>query len=135
MPRKKTLLDDSRWEIERERFRIERTQRPEPESIAQAADVVPFVIRQMGLESSFREHELMSSWADLVGPQVAQHARPGRLDRKILMIYVTHPAWLSELSRYGQKEILAKLQAQFGADRIKGVRLQLDPDVGRPPKR
>ncbi len=134
MPKKRTSEDASRWELERERFRIERTRPPMPESIASAGDVVPLVLRKLGLEQSFREHALVTEWEKLVGPQVAQHARPGRVERKVLTIFVTHPAWLSELSRYGQKEILAKLQARFGADRVKGVRLQLDPEVGRPPR-
>jgi hypothetical protein len=134
MPKKRTPAETGSWELERERFRIERTRPPMPESIASAADVVPGILRQLGLEQSFREHALVTEWHKLVGPQVAQHARPGRIERKVLTIFVTHPAWLSELSRYGQKEILAKLQARFGADRVKSVRLQLDPDVGRPPR-
>jgi hypothetical protein len=134
MVRKRSLNTGSRWELERERFHIDRQDPPVPESVARIGDVVPLVMRQMGLDNAFREHALLSEWGALVGPQVAQHARPGRFERKILTIFVSHPAWLSELSRYGQKEILAKLQARFGADRIRNVRLQLDPDQGRPPK-
>jgi len=41
-------------------------------------------------------------------PQVAKRARAGRLERKVLHIFVDHPAWLSDLSRYGQKQIIEK---------------------------
>ena len=40
-----------------------------------------------------------------------------------------HPAWLSDLSRYGQKQVLANLQKRFGADKIKSIHLQLDPEA------
>ncbi len=91
-------------------------------------NVLPQVMKKLGLEQRFWEQSLINEWEHLVGPQVAKYSRPGRLDRKVLHIFVTHPAWLSELSRYGQKQLLANLQARFGADRIKSVRLQLDPD-------
>jgi len=44
---------------------------------------------------------------------------------------VRHPGWLSELSRYSQKQILENMQKRFGRDKIRNVRIQLDPDLGR----
>lgn len=90
-------------------------------------DVVPQVLKQLGLENRLWEQALENEWAQLVGPQVAAHARPGRLERKTLYIFVSHSTWLSELSRFSQPRILANLQKRFGADRIKALRFQLDP--------
>lgn len=114
--------------MERERHAIAHRQPLAPETSASIGDVVPGVVRTMGLESRLWERTLADEWPSLVGPQLAQHARPGRYDRKTLYIFVDHPTWLNELSRYGQKEILAKLQARYGAERIRQVRLQLDPE-------
>jgi predicted nucleic acid-binding Zn ribbon protein len=85
-------------------------------------------MKQLGLENRLWEQALINEWESLVGPQVAKHARAGRLERKVLHIFVDHPAWLSDLSRYGQKQLVENLQKRFGADKIKGIRLQLDPD-------
>lgn len=129
MTRGKKPADIGRWEQERERHRLAGETPPSANSQAALGDVVPQVMKQFGLADRFWEQALVAEWPSLVGPQVARHARPGRLDRKVLCIFVTHPTWLSELSRYGQKQILENLQKRFGADRIRGLRLQLDPDA------
>ena len=89
-------------------------------------------MKQFGLEQRLWQNRLAEEWESLVGPQVAGHTRPGRIERKVLYVFVAHSAWLSELQRYGQKQqMLANIQARFGADRIKDLRLRLDPDAGR----
>lgn len=129
MVRKGNNPDRSAWQIQRERLHLRRERPPLPaDSTAMIGDVLPTVMKQLGLEEHFWMQTLAAEWESLVGPQIAKQARPGRVDHKTLHVFVTHSAWLSELSRYGQKQILAKLQARFGADRIKNIRLQLDPD-------
>jgi len=114
--------------MQRERHHIDRKEPLPAEASVGISDLIPNVMKKIGLEKPFWENELIEKWDELVGPQLATHTRPGRLDRKILYIYVNHPGWLNELARYGQKEMLKKLQDYFGADKIKNVRLQLDPD-------
>jgi predicted nucleic acid-binding Zn ribbon protein len=129
MVTKRNPLDIGRWQQERERHHLSRPDPFPPDSDSTLGDVVPQIMKQLGLGDRFWEQALVNEWASLVGPQVAQHARPGRIDRKVLCIFVSHSTWLSELSRYGQKQILENLQKRFGADRIKTIRLQLDPDA------
>ncbi|MFH0953780.1 MAG: DUF721 domain-containing protein [Verrucomicrobiota bacterium] len=131
MARRRKSFNRGRWEVERERHALTRREPVPPPAAEALADVIPQVMKDLGLENRFWERTLVAEWEKLVGPQVAQHARPGRLDRKILYVFVVHPAWLSELSRYGQKQMLENLQKRFGADKIKALRLQLDPDAGR----
>jgi predicted nucleic acid-binding Zn ribbon protein len=100
----------------------------QPDHSATMESVVENVVKGMGLGQRFWEQALITEWESLVGPQVAKHARPGRLERKVLHIFVDHPAWLSDLSRYGQKQVLANLQERFGPDKIKSIHLQLDPE-------
>ena len=96
---------------------------------------MPKVMKKIGLEQPLWEQTLLREWEEIVGPQVAQHARPGRLDRKILCVYIANSAWLMELRRFGEKAMLNNLQQRFGRATIKGVRLQLDPDSPSPPPR
>ena len=91
------------------------------------AEVLPHLLRELGLEKKLWHQQLINEWPTLVGEQLSRQTRPGQLERKVLSVYVTHPAWLSELSRYGQKQLLENLQKRFGADNIKSIRLQLDP--------
>lgn len=121
--------DKTRWQMERERHRILRDRPVPPDRSCGIAAVVTDVVKGLGLEQRFWEQALINEWESFVGPQVAKQSRPGRIDRKVLHIFVSHSTWLSELSRYGQKQILANLQKRFGPDKIKGIKLQLDPDA------
>ncbi|MFH0982921.1 MAG: DUF721 domain-containing protein [Planctomycetota bacterium] len=97
---------------------------------ASIGDIIPGVMKQLGLDKHLWEQAILSEWPALVGPQVAAHTRPGRIERGTLFVFVSHSTWLNELSRYGKKEMLENLQKRFGADKIKSIRLQLDPDPG-----
>ena len=121
--------DKSSWQLERERHHILRERPLQPDRLTGIEPVIENVIKGLGLGNRLWEQALLTEWESLVGPQVAKHARPGRLERKVLHIIVDHPAWLSDLSRYGQKQILTNLQERFGVDKIKSLRLQLNPDA------
>ena len=122
-----------RWrypEIDRERFHLRVTDVPTPpERCNPVEDVVHKVLGKCGLDGEVWTQQLMGSWVEIVGEQIARNARPGRIDRNTLFVYVTNSAWLSELSRFGKREILQNVQRRFGHSRIRSVRLQLDPDL------
>jgi len=118
-------------EIDRERFRLTHEQPPSSDHTVPLDKIIPKIIKGMGLEQDLWEQQLMGEWPKLVGPQLSRHARPGKVERKILFVYVTSSAWLQELTSFGQREILKKVQDNFGADRIRSIRLRLDPDMGR----
>ena len=63
---------------------------------------------------------------------MAKRARPGRIQNRVLTIYATNSVWLNELTRYSRPQILKNLQARFGADLIRDIRLQPDPDPQKP---
>ena len=122
-----------RWQVQRERFQLGDDARVYPAfSDGRMADVVPELVRKFGIADTYWEHTLEREWPTLVGEQVARHTRPGRMHRGILHVYVSSAPWLAELSRMGQKQILANVQKRFGASRITSVRLEPDPDGPRP---
>ena len=129
MPRRKQRFSRGDWEVQRDRFQLTDPAPAPPDRCEKVGDLVPTLMKQLGLENRLWEEALISEWPALVGEQVARQTRPGRLDRKILYVFVSHSMWLSELTRYGQKQMLANLQARFGADKIKSIRLQLDPEA------
>ena len=118
-------------EIERERYRLLDETPPGPQDATSFSQIVPSVMKRMGLEEELWKQQIIEEWVELVGPQVARHARPGPVDRMTLVIFVNSSVWLNELSRYGQTKILEKVQARFGDRTVKRIRLQLDPDLGR----
>ncbi len=118
---------DIRWQVERERFQIEETYPPAPDNTAPISDIMPDVMKRMGLADAHWEDTVQREWTDLLGPQVAQHTRPGRLDYGTLIIYVKNSVWMQELRQMGERMILTRFQERFGTKKIKGIRLMLDP--------
>jgi predicted nucleic acid-binding Zn ribbon protein len=89
--------------------------------------VIGAVLAKLDLGEQLWLRRLESEWVEVAGQTLARHARPGRYERRILVVFVDSSSWLSELNRYGRKELLENLQKRFGADRISDLRLQLDP--------
>lgn len=122
-----------RWQVQRERLRLDESDRLYPPYMdGRVQDIVPQLVRRLGLADTYWEHTLEREWPALVGEQVAKHTRPGRMNRGVLYVYVSSAPWLAELSRMGQKQILENVQKRFGESRIKSVRLQPDPDPPSP---
>ena len=119
-------------EIDRERFHLRVTDVPTPpERCNPVEELVHKVLKTCGLDEDVWARKLMENWGEIVGEHIARNARPGRIDRSTLIIFVTNSAWLSELSRYGKRQILQNIQSRFGKNRIRAVRLQLDPDLNQ----
>ena len=81
-------------------------------------DVLPSVLRSLGLEKKFRELRLLEVWPDVVGPEISARARPTRIEQKVLFVHVDHGAWMQEL-HFIEKDLIAKLR-----ERVPGVDLK-----------
>jgi predicted nucleic acid-binding Zn ribbon protein len=90
------------------------------------------VLKGWKLDGRAAELRLVAAWPEIVGPQVAMHARPGRLERGLLVVYVANSVWLAELNRLFQKPMLENIRRHLGTNDVRALRLQLDPD---PPAR
>ena len=122
-----------RWALERERFHLDANQpQPIPDRTSKISDLIPAFLKEVGLEDKLWQQALLTEWSQLVGEQVARRARPGKIQNRILSIFVTNSVWLNELTRYSKPQILKNLQARFGPDLIRDIRLQPDPDMQKP---
>gem|GEM_PF-2577201 len=73
--------------------------------------------------------QMEQAWDSLVGPTIARHTQPVRLDRNTLLVAVDSAVWLNELIRYERVSMLARLQERFGKDNIKALQFQVDPQA------
>ncbi len=122
-------MDRSKWMIHRERARIDDWKPPSDfKDAVSIGNVVSNLIRRFGLGDKQWLMELSEEWPNIVGEAIAKHTKPGRFMEKKLVVFVDSSIWLSELSRYGRDEILAKIQKRFGQDKITELALQLNPD-------
>lgn len=86
-----------------------------------------------GLESSRGWHgpiaraELLASWAEIVGPDTAAHARPIGIEDGLLTVACDSTAWAQQL-RLMQGSILASVAERFPAAGVETARF-LAPDA------
>ena len=55
------------------------------------------LLRARGLQSTVALAEVLRAWEEVVGPQVAAHARPVALHATTVTIEVDEPAWATQL--------------------------------------
>ena len=102
-----------------------------PMSLPLAA-LLPEALKGMKLDAHAQVARIAAAWPEIVGPQLAGNTRPAQLENKILLVYVSHPAWIMELRGAMTAEILARLQARFGKNVLQNLRFAIDPE---PPAR
>ncbi|MBP7829693.1 MAG: DUF721 domain-containing protein [Kiritimatiellae bacterium] len=126
MARRRKSFNRGSWEVQRERLRLEGRAPPPDFAVASLSDVLPGVVKKMGLAAPFWMESLRRDWPSIVGPDVAKRSRPGHLDNKTLTIFVSHPTWLMELKRM-ERQVLERVRAACGGETVRAVRLALDP--------
>ena len=86
-----------------------------------AADLIPAVLKGIGLERKQSQLEILRVWNNLMDPLVAEHAKPVGLAKGTLFVNVDSNVWLDELVRYRRREILQRLRHSFGPDLIQRI--------------
>ncbi len=71
---------------------------------------------RLGIEGPGALGRLFSEWAEIVGPAMAEHVRPQRLDAEALVVVVDHPAWATQVRRLADT-LLDRVTAHTGVER------------------
>jgi len=93
----------------------------EPRSIKASLDQVA---RRLGGPDSGALSDLFGHWADIVGPQLAAHVQPLRLDSGVLVVAVTEPAWAAQL-RFLDSELVGRFREVLGPGVVERVEVRL----------
>lgn len=91
------------------------------QSARQVGDLIPSVLKGIGLERKQSELEILKVWNHLMDPTVAQHAKPVGIAKGTLFVNVDSNVWLDEIVRYRRREILQRLRHSFGPDLIQRI--------------
>lgn len=78
------------------------------------SDVLGTVANRLGAGPAPLLRRVFTAWDELVGPAMAAHVRPLRVDGPTLVVVVDHPAWVTQL-RTLAPEILARVREASGA--------------------
>lgn len=82
-----------------------------------AADAVKAALSFRGIADEVRAQRVLTEWADLVGPKIANRTRPYGVTERVLVIEVASSAWLHELNLL-KAQILAGLLDRLGEPRL-----------------
>ena len=89
------------------------------------ADLVPKLMRRLGLRERLHETEVIEAWSRIVGEFIAAHSAPVALRDGILYVRVLQPALHYELEQVSKIEILRKLKQRFGTKTIRDIRFRV----------
>ena len=67
---------------------------------------------------------IFRAWSSVVGPDLAEHTRPGSIDGDLLTVTADDPTWATEF-RWFEQEVLARLAEATGSDRIHRLQVRV----------
>ncbi len=74
------------------------------------------VSRSLGMSDSMGLGRLFARWNEIVGPAMAPHVQPIRVDRDALVVSVDHPAWATQVRHLGD-DLLDRVSEEAGVPR------------------
>jgi predicted nucleic acid-binding Zn ribbon protein len=82
------------------------------------------VSQRLGIADSRGLGRLFAHWRDIVGPAMAEHVQPVRVDRDSLVVSVDHPAWATQVRHLGS-ELLDRVADESGLARPGRVEVRI----------
>ena len=124
------LHPDTGWRAKR-RIGVERVKRRGIESIGDLEPVGALLgqlLRRLGLERRLEEQRAIAAWPEIVGPKIAEQARPVAIREGVLFVDVATNVWMQELALL-RDSIVERLNAHLGGPLVEKIVLSIE----RPP--
>jgi predicted nucleic acid-binding Zn ribbon protein len=89
--------------------------------LATFGNLVPELVKRLGLRERLHEAEIAEAWSKIVGEFIAAHSTPVALREGILYVRVLH----YDLEQVSKIDILRKLKQRFGSKSIRDIRFRV----------
>lgn len=93
------------------------------EPIRRLDELLGRVIDGSALKAGLRRQNALSSWEEIVGPQIAQHSHAIGLSDGVLLVQVDGAVWAQELAML-RGHIQTKLDERLGEGTVREVRFR-----------
>ncbi len=93
----------------------------DPRRVSESLDRIT---RRLGGPSSDAASTVFARWEELVGADIAAHARPVSLRDSVLVLSVDHPTWAAQL-RFMTSELLTRIAAATSGGDVREIRLRV----------
>lgn len=100
--------------------RIKSPGKSQPKSIGSA---IQDLAKHLGLEKNLEEYQVITSWQDIVGEQIAKISQAQRMENGVLFVGVSTAPWRAELSMK-RIEIMQKINGMLGKNVVKEIRFR-----------
>lgn len=97
-----------------------RQKRPPMKKAAAAGALLGQFLQQAGLAGKLHAYESWLVWDEVVGPLIAEHARPARIRDGVLEVRVDQAVWMQQLQLMKPK-ILTRLNERLGGEPIRDI--------------
>lgn len=91
----------------------------------QVGDLLPGVLKELGLEEKLEEGRLRREWPRIVGEAIARRSMPVRARGATLIVEVQNNVWMNEI-QFHRREIVRKIRKEFPRLKIEDIRLELE---------
>lgn len=88
-------------------------------------DIIPAVLRILGLEDRMDEGRLVKEWSLVVGDLLALKSSPLQIRAGVLTVEVRDNSWMQEI-RFHQKRIIEKINDRFPGLGVTEIRLRME---------
>jgi hypothetical protein len=85
-----------------------------------AGNLLQSLLQDLGLAEKLRRYRAWQVWDEVVGPQIAAHARPLRLREGVLEVRVEQAVWMQQLQLM-KPQLLARLNECLGGPEIRDI--------------
>jgi len=91
---------------------------------ASIAEILGDAKGRLRIGDNIQRYKIWDLWPDIVGNEVAAHARPARWYGKTLVVRVEHPAWIAELS-FLKPQMIEKIRSTVPKASLKDIRYEV----------
>ncbi len=89
------------------------------------------MMRHMNAPSIDLLRAVFVEWPEIVGEDVAEHARPSAIDGQTLVVIADDTTWASQL-RWLENQLISRIEKVSGSDRIKAIKVRVAPQGSSP---
>ncbi|MCK4503109.1 MAG: DUF721 domain-containing protein [Desulfuromonadales bacterium] len=115
---------------------MKRNERPPMKRAERVSSLLQQLLGKPGIGEQISRHQAWLVWDQLVGEQIAAHARPLKLRKGVLEVQVDHPVWMQQLQML-KPQIMEKITAKIPNAGITDIYLRQtrNPDTYRPKRK
>lgn len=90
-------------------------------------DTLDALTAELGWQAPLAQHELLASWPEIAGPEIAKHSEPIGIEGGLLTVRCESTAWATQL-RLMRTELVTRVVERFPDSGVESMRFQ-GPDA------